>query len=784
MLKIGTQPYSVGASVAMPYSDGMAGSLSYLTPFGDTVRMYKRDGNTMFVPRGVVDLSLIPPGQDFRSKGAKQFLPIVPKLKARDEDQQQALLKSLAYLRAGTNHIIEAPTGFGKCACKGERVLMYNGQLRKVEDIKVGDLLMGPDSKPRRVLALGTGDLQSYELRTSRGEVLRFNEDHILSLQLTGGAPEYGAPGSRVLVKIKDYLKWSKYKKHCYKMWKPDRIDYPEKDLLVDPYVLGLLLGDGGMSTESLTFSSADPELIHSVSDYAGQGNMRHMSGYDYSIVGRLKSAMSYLGLLPIKCESRYVPLDYLASSYEQRLQLIAGLIDSDGHHIKTCFDYVSKSPRLAEDLCRLAWSVGLAAVSVPVKKQCVNNGAWGEYHRVTISGDTWKIPTRLKRKQAPVRQQKKNHLLHGFEVIDIGVQTYFGFQLDHDHLYLSWNCFVTHNTFLGVSLALLLNVPTLIVVTKEDLVHAWRKMLLNPPDAPSEPGMGLSPAEIGHVQADKCDWQGKRIVIGMIHSLVIDGKYPPEFWSYFGFGIFDEVHRLGADTFQEVCYKLHAFSRLGLSATPERKDRKDRVFQAHIGPVLVKGTKVPMKPKILVKQTGWRIPDGMKYSPQRMAPVQGLIGRNTMRNALIVEFVLQSFNAGRITVVMSTLVDGHLHYLFKALTAAGITGDKIGFYIGQNTSDKQLAKINLDAAKAKPVVLATFGMTKEGTDVPEWDTLVLAMPTGDVQQAIGRVMRFKKDKKQPVVLDLVDGSRIFQNYYLGRLKQYYSVGADVVQMQ
>jgi hypothetical protein len=52
------------------------------------------------------------------------------------------------------------------------------------------------------------------------------------------------------------------------------------------------------------------------------------------------------------------------------------------------------------------------------------------------------------------------------------------------------------------------------------------------------------------------------------------------------------------------------------------------------------------------------------------------------------------------------------------------------------------------------------------------------------VQQAIGRVMRFKKDKKQPVVLDLVDGSRIFQNYYLGRLKQYYSVGADVVQMQ
>jgi superfamily II DNA or RNA helicase len=337
--------------------------------------------------------------------------------------------------------------------------------------------------------------------------------------------------------------------------------------------------------------------------------------------------------------------------------------------------------------------------------------------------------------------------------------------------------------TWLGISLGMLVNRPTLILVTKEDLVHSWRKTILNPPDAQEEPGMGLPPSCIGHAQGDVLNYQGKRFVIGMIHSLSKLNKYPPEFWNYFGLGLFDEVHRLGADTFQEVCYLLPAKLRLGLSATPDRKDGKDRVIQSHIGPTLVKGTKIPMKAKVLVKETGWFIPEGVPYGPGQMGVVTNIMARNVARNKLIVEFVLDAFKADRTTVVMSDLVDGHLKPLFQLLCDAGIGGEHIGFYIGQATADKHKAKLSLDEAAKKRVVLATYGMTKEGTDKPWWDTLVLATPKGDAEQAIGRVTRYKKDKKQPVILDLLDSSKLHRNFYLKRLELYYRLGADIVRM-
>lgn len=337
--------------------------------------------------------------------------------------------------------------------------------------------------------------------------------------------------------------------------------------------------------------------------------------------------------------------------------------------------------------------------------------------------------------------------------------------------------------TFLGVATALLVNLPTLIVVTKEDLIKSWRAMLHNSPDHPSEPGMGLPYDCAGHLQGAICNWQGKRFVIGMVHSLAKDGKYDSEVFRHFGLVIFDECHRLGADSFQELCYKVPGALRLGLSATPDRSDGKERVFQAHIGPVMVRGETVPMKPRILRKNTGWSIPEGLPYGPGKMMLVNKQLGKSPTRNKIIVDFTLQALAAGRTVVIMSDLIDGHLKILFHALCSAGVSGEDIGYYISQKTNDKAKAAAALDWAKTRKVVLATFAMTKEGTNVPHWDTLVLASPRADVKQAIGRVMRMMKDKKTPVVLDLIDHNSIFKTYGMSRLKQYYSVGAEIVEM-
>lgn len=334
--------------------------------------------------------------------------------------------------------------------------------------------------------------------------------------------------------------------------------------------------------------------------------------------------------------------------------------------------------------------------------------------------------------------------------------------------------------TYAGIAISGALGQRTLIIVTKNDLIKGWKDTLVHL--------FGVDPNDIGHVQQNQCKYKDCRFVIAMIHSLVCR-EYEPEFYTYFGITIFDEVHRLGAEYFAQVCAKFPSNSRLGLSATPKRSDGKERLFEAHIGPVMVKGLWVPMKPKILVKQTGWKVPvvnqrddmDGvwkkmpMTITPGRMMAVTKAICASNERNEEIAQFVAAAFKAGRHVVVMSDLIDDHLKPLFHHIVAAGVSGEEIGFYHGQIKKDQ------LEVTKSKKVVLATYAMCSEGTNVPHWDTLVLATPRSNVKQAIGRILRFVEGKKQPTVLDLVDNHPMLKTFYYSRLKQYYSVGGETV---
>jgi superfamily II DNA or RNA helicase len=110
-------------------------------------------------------------------------------------------------------------------------------------------------------------------------------------------------------------------------------------------------------------------------------------------------------------------------------------------------------------------------------------------------------------------------------------------------------------------------------------------------------------------------------------------------------------------------------------------------------------------------------------------------------------------------------------------LTNEGVPGEDIGYYVGG------MNKIELSHTKLRRVVLGTYQMCSTGTDVPKWDTLVMATPRSDVKQAIGRVLRAVAGKKRPVIFDLVDKDAIFQHFHMARMKQYYSVGAEIVRV-
>lgn len=333
--------------------------------------------------------------------------------------------------------------------------------------------------------------------------------------------------------------------------------------------------------------------------------------------------------------------------------------------------------------------------------------------------------------------------------------------------------------TYIGGAIGCAMGQPTLIIVTKTDLLQSWKKDLVNL--------IGIPANEIGHIQANVCKWKGCRFVVAMVHSLIIEGKYEPEMFSYFGLVIFDEVHRMAADSFSKAGFLFSARHRIGLSATPKRKDGRSPLVEAHIGPTLVRATMIPMKPRVLLQNTGWKIPVQKKFkngmmveetiphSPGQMMHIYNIMSRSEHRNSFIIKFADACYRKQRSVVLMSDTLE-HLDNLFKLLLKF-VPAEQIGYYTGK------ISNAQLEIQKLKPIVLATYSKAGEGTNVPEWDAMVMCLPRSDVKQIIGRVMRTMEGKKEPVILDLCDHNKIFQAFRGSRIKTYYEVGATIVNM-
>ena len=139
--------------------------------------------------------------------------------------------------------IVAARPGMGKCLGKGTRVLTYAGHLKKIEEVSVGDLLMGDDSTPRRVRSLARGREMMYWIRQSKGIDYRVNESHILSLKR--GRQDGNGGGADVLdISVRDLLQRPAAFQTAYKGYKV-AVDFPEREVPLAPYFLGLWLGKG-----------------------------------------------------------------------------------------------------------------------------------------------------------------------------------------------------------------------------------------------------------------------------------------------------------------------------------------------------------------------------------------------------------------------------------------------------------------------------------------------------------------------------------------------------------
>lgn len=339
--------------------------------------------------------------------------------------------------------------------------------------------------------------------------------------------------------------------------------------------------------------------------------------------------------------------------------------------------------------------------------------------------------------------------------------------------------------TYVGAQMISHLNTRTLVITTKEDCLDQWRDAVRKT--------CGFSDKEIGIWRADYEPKQEHKVVLGLVHSIMLGpARYPVERFKGFGLTICDEVHRMGAEKFNLAMWWVNSKHRVGLSATPYRKDGKENAFKFHIGPVRIRAEQDVMVPKVIAKATGWKVPmvqwygayQKMPHTAGRTMNLDKAMGKSKQRNSIITEFCKAAVAKGRHTIVFTSCMN-HLRALHDDFVGNGISPHKIGWYVGLSNYEKGLKReVKLamrEKAKVCPVILATYQMASEATDIPWLDACVLGTPRADVVQIVGRIRREWEGKKQPVVFDLIDGdSRILLNYWKARRRWYNEIGAPI----
>ena len=334
--------------------------------------------------------------------------------------------------------------GTGKCMKKGTPIMMSDGRIKAIENVKEGDLLMGDDSNPRAVLSLARGVDLMYDIVQDNGDKYTVNQEHILCLRAKG-FPKFNNIANKnkntntntntiknyvvewiqcnafykkkfgsslkdlkeaetfyrnilnhsetnnniVEIAVKDYLRLSKKKKSILKGFKT-LVHFPEREITMDPYQVGYRLG---------------------LEDDSSKG----------------------------------IPYNYKCNSRENRLQLLAGLLDGntdlhnpekdrkDKKYRKYKYNYTfTQKGCLKDDFLFLARSLGLL---------CENNGDYNVIIRVS------------KVVEIPVKHQCRSYKMEDFSLdTNISVQyvnedEYYGFTLDGNGRYLLGDFTVTHNT-------------------------------------------------------------------------------------------------------------------------------------------------------------------------------------------------------------------------------------------------------------------------------------------------------------------------------------------------
>jgi superfamily II DNA or RNA helicase len=317
--------------------------------------------------------------------------------------------------------------------------------------------------------------------------------------------------------------------------------------------------------------------------------------------------------------------------------------------------------------------------------------------------------------------------------------------------------------TVCALYIASKIGVPTIVLVHNTFLLDQWVDRI----------SAFLPKARVGMIRGETANVVDKDIVVAMLQSVALK-DYDKSVFEKFGMVIVDECHHIASEAFSRAIPKLTCKHMLGLSATPERKDKLMYVINWFLGPILYKSDaadKVDSGVKVEVYE--FATPDeefntiiynssGVMFTSLMVNKLVLFEERNTFINQIIQDVFEDET---RQFLVLTDRVE-HTETLMKNLPSEL---QKNACILGRKVSSKDRAEF----CESKRILIATYQMVKEGFDVAKLNTLVIATPRPDVEQIVGRILRVQKEerKSDPLIIDIVDG--MFRRQFQERLSLY-----------
>lgn len=402
------------------------------------------------------------------------------------------------------------------CFAENIPILMWDGSYKMSQDIKIGDILVGDDGEKRIVEDLVSGEDDLYEIKQNTADKYTVNSKHMLALKFTGEkainwfesinswkiwwfdrnnkkitSKQFKVTDNcdketayqqaysfleglnladNILITVDDYLKLDKNTKNKLLGFKSSHgINFGEQPITLDPYLLGLWLGDG-THTEPI-IASNDDEIKNYILNWCENNDAELVQESKYKLRIRRKGYSfgketingDKYTLVPDKLDrtnpfinqikkynllgNKHIPVEYFNNSREVRLKLLAGLIDTDGHVPKDQEGkrvvIIQSNENLSKQIIKLARSLGFV-INYTIRERknvkifnCEPKDYKNQYV-INISGENLsEIPTILPRKKCACSKANKDNLKTSIEVVHVGTGKYYGWTVDANHMFL-----------------------------------------------------------------------------------------------------------------------------------------------------------------------------------------------------------------------------------------------------------------------------------------------------------------------------------------------------------